>query len=160
MNELELLLERLVLMEKASTVETYGKEIDAVPVSFYVQEPPFWKNTLTGFLITLNSEALQYCLYQITATLVVSKVSSGFEQQAEQAMHEVLPVVNLYFGKRRQLRRTRDDSRLVGLDPRGAIITGGQVDYNAAISESGGTVFAVDFRFEVPMMESVEQVFF
>ena len=149
-------LQRLCDMEKA----VYPGS-DAVPVHFYAQEAtPYWTNRFDGFTITDTSIDYQSAIYRITATLVLASVTEGYDQQAETMIQTWLPVVLLYFGQRRQLKRTVADAALDFLGADGASITGGQADYGIPASTAGQSMFGIDFTFEIPMDLPTDQVIF
>lgn len=154
--ELDTALARLTDMQKDVVPNS-----DAVPAAFYAQEAtPYWKNTITGFSVELESENLQIVTWQITMTLVLATTTEGFEQEAERQIHAYAPVVLRYFGQRRQLKRTSADSAVPYLHPRGAFITGGRADYGLQQSGIGQSMFAVDFTIEVPLWQDTDQVIF
>lgn len=155
-NELENALARLTEMQQDVIPNS-----DAVPVAFYAQEAaPYWKNTVTGFSVELESESQQIVTWQITMTLILSATTEGFEQEAERLIHAYAPLVLRYFGQRRQLKRTSADSAVPYLDPRGAFITGGKPDYGLQQSGIGQSMFAIDFTVEVPLWQETDQVIF
>lgn len=155
--DLENMLIRVALMQEAIVTNS-----DAVPVSAYAQEgTPYWTNQIVGFETTeTESEQLQIITYRITMTLVLAVVTEGFGQEAEKLVQAWLPVILLYFGQRRQLRRTNTDTRVVNLYPRGAYITAGQADYGIAKSGVGQPMFGIDFNLEVPMYLQTPQLVF
>ena len=154
--ELDTALARLTDMQKDVIPNS-----DAVPVAFYAQEAaPYWKNTVTGFSVELESETLQIVTWQITMTLVLAATTEGFEQEAERLIHAYAPLVLRYFGQRRQLKRTSADSAVPYLHPRGSFITAGKADYGSQQSGIGQSMFAVDFNIEVPLWQDTDQVIF
>jgi hypothetical protein len=146
-------------MQIASVGTLLGQTPDAVPVSVYSQEPPYWVNLLTALDVQLNSQDQQIVTYHITGTLVLAKITQGFEQEAEKLIQLVIPPVLIYFGKRRQMRRTVSDSPLVELDPRGLWISSGQPDYSIPGSGVGATNFGMGFNYEIPVVEETEVAF-
>jgi hypothetical protein len=154
-SELDNMLARLVEMQEDVVVS------DAVPVSLYVQEGGYyWTNTVTGFTVQLVSEELQVITYQITMRLVLATVTEGFLTEAEQKLHKVLPPIILYFSQRRQLKRTSADSTVPYLDPRGAVIVGGQVRDDIQNSGIGQLMFGLDINIEVPLYQTTSQLVF
>lgn len=153
---LEDLLTRLVLMQQAAMPGS-----DAVPVSVYTQEgTPYWVNHVDGFTVELESENLQIVTYTITMTQVLSATTEGFESEAERQIHAWLPVILQYFGQRRQLKRTSDDTAVPYLHPRGALITGGRADYGIVVSGIGQTMFGISYTVDIPMWQATDQVIF
>lgn len=153
---LEDVLARLVLMQQAAMPGS-----DAVTVSFYTQEgTPYWVNHVDGYTVELESEQQQIITYTITMTLVLGTTTQGFEQESERQIHAWLPVILQYFGQRRQLKRTSADPAVPYLHPRGAFITGGKADYGITISGIGQSMFAIDFRIDVPTWQATDQVIF
>lgn len=154
--ELDYLLLRLNEMQEAVVPGS-----DAVPVFVYTQGgAPFWVNRVGSFTIELESQEIQVVTYQVTMRLVLNPITSGIEYEAERAIHTWLPTVTRYFGQRRQLKRTNSDAGLDFLDPRGAVITGGQADYNMQVTGTGTNLFGIDFTIEVPMLQYTDQLVF
>lgn len=134
---------------------------DAAPVWFYAQEGyPFWVNKTARFSTEDVAEDLQVVTYNIIMRLVLRPVTSGIEYEAERNIHTWVPPILMYFGQRRQLKRTKADADVAFLDSKGALITGGTPDYNMEVSGVGNTLFGIDFEIEVPMDEYVDQVIF
>lgn len=134
---------------------------DAVALSFYAQEgTPYWTNTITGGTIELESEQLEVVTYTVNMRLVLAVVTEGVNLQAELSLQTQLPVILAYFGQRRQLKRTVADAPLLGLDPRGAQITGFQVRDDIQNSGIGVLMFGIDFNIEIPMIISTDQLIY
>lgn len=154
--DLDNLLERLNLMQKAVVTNS-----DAVPVSFYAQEgTPYWTNRIVDFTLQEDSEQLQIITYTIEMLLVLGSVTEGFKNEAERRIHTWLPTVLLYFGQRRQLKRTVADAPLTNLYPQGSLITGGRADYNLQNTGIGTLQFGISFTIDVPMYQSTDQVIY
>lgn len=153
-NDLEAMLTRLTEMQQA----VYPGS-DAVAISSYAQEgTPYWTNTVTGFTAELESEQLEVITYNITMLLVLAVTTEGVNDQAELSMQTWLPVILAYFGQRRQLKRTVTDAAVIGLDPRGAQITDGQVRGDVQSSGIGVYMFGLAFNIQVPMILSTDQL--
>jgi len=150
------MLSRLVEMQKAAYPGS-----DAVPIAFYAQEAtPYWTNRIDSALVEENSENLQVITYSINMRLVLAPVNEGWENEAEKLIATYLPTILLYFGQRRQLKRTSADTAVASLDPRGSLITSVNADYNMQNSGIGVTQFGIDFTIEVPMYQQTDQVIF
>jgi hypothetical protein len=148
------MLSRLVEMQKAA----YSGS-DAVPVSFYAQEAtPYWTTRIDSALIEEESENLQIITYSINMRLVLASVTEGWDNEAEKLIATWLPTILLYFGQRRQLKRTSADTSPLNLDPRGSLITSANADYSMQNSGVGVTQFGIDFTIEVPMTQQTDQV--
>ncbi len=134
---------------------------DAAPVWFYAQEGyPFWVNKVSRFTTEDIAEDLQVVTYSIIMRLVLKPATSGIEYEAERDIHKYVPPILMYFGQRRQLKRTKADTDVQFLDSKGALITGGQPDYNMQVSGIGNPLFGIDFDIDVPMDEYVDQLIF
>lgn len=154
--QLDYLLLRLNQMQEAVVSGS-----DAVPVWFYSQGGvPFWINKTARFSTEDIAIDLQVTTYDIIMRLVLRPVTSGIEYEAERLIHTWVPTIIQYFGKRRQLKRTSADTDLAFLDSKGALITGGNPDYNMEVSGIGQLMFGIDFNIEVPMDQYVDQVIF
>jgi hypothetical protein len=154
MTPLDDVLARLVLMQKAVLPGS-----DAVPAFVYTQESfPFWLNRVGRYSVEDIAIDLQTVTYTILMRLVLGNVTSGFEVETEQLVHQWLPTVLLYFGQRRRLKRTNADSGVPFLDAKGALITDGTADYNLQVSGIGQSLFGIDFNIEVPMDLYTNQV--
>lgn len=153
--DLSAMLDRLVLMQKAVMPGS-----DAVPVSFYSQEGlPFWTNKIDSVVIELDSQDIQVLTYRIRMRQVLAFVTEGWDQEAEGYIATWLPTVTLYFGQRRQLRRTSADSDVINLDPRGALLTDvNAVDGDMQNSGIGANQFGLDYYIEVPMIQNTDQL--
>lgn len=151
--ELEAMLTRLTDMQKACVTGA-----DAVPVSFYAQEnTPYWTNRVMDVLVSFEGQTIQNETYSIAMQLILTNVTEGYEKQAELMIQAQLPVILLYFGQRRQLKRTSADAALSGLRPQGAIIKRARINYNLINSGTGQKMFGIDILLEVPMTQAVEQ---
>lgn len=150
------LLLRLTEMDKAVL-----SGADSVGVFFYTQESfPFFVHRVSRFSTEDIAIDLQTVTYTILKRLVLGPVTAGFEQEAEQQIHTWLPTILLYYGQRRQLKRTSADADVVFLNSKGALITGGQADYNLNVSGIGQICFGIDFEIEVPMDLYTDQLIF
>lgn len=150
------LLARLVDMQKAVVTGS-----DSVPAFIYTQETlPFWVNRVGAYRVIDTAMDLQTVVYSITMRLSLGYVTQGFNQEAEQMIHTWLPTVLLYFGQRRQLKRTSADSAVPFLNAEGGLITGGTADYNLQISGIGQSCFGIDFNIDVPMDLFTDQLIF
>lgn len=154
--DLETMLIRLTDLQKACVANS-----DAVPVAFYAQESPkYWTNRVMNVTVSLEGETIQNETYAIAMQLVVANVTAGYEMQAEKEVQAWLPVILLYFGQRRQLKRTNADAALVGLRPQGAIIRQARVNYDLVNSVNGQKMFGIDILLEVNMTQATGQVIY
>lgn len=154
--DLDNMLARLVEMQQAAYPGS-----DAVPVSFYAQEStPYWTNRIDSAVVEEDSENIQIITYSINMRLVLASINEGWENEAEKLIASWLPTILLYFGKRRQLKRTSADSSVVNTHPKGSLITAANADYNMQNSGIGVTQFGIDFTIEVPMYQLTDQVIF
>ena len=154
--DLEDMLTRLTDMQK--DVIPFS---DAVPVATYAQEATdYWTNRITGFSVEEDSQDLQIITYTIDMTLVLATTTEGYELGGLKMPSTVIPTVLLYFGQRRQLKRTSADASVTNLYPRGAMITQGLVDEGAQQSGIGQQMVVATFTIAVPMYQQTNQVIF
>lgn len=156
MSDLDDMLARLVDMEKDVVSGS-----DGVPVTFYTQEAlPYWTNAVGTFSVEQLAQDLQLISYQVKATLVLAKATEGFGTEAEEKAHALLPVILLYFGQRRTMKRNNTDPDVVNLYPRGLSVTGGAISDNIPSSGVGDTMFGCEVQLDIPMYQSIDQVVF
>lgn len=156
MSALDDMLNRLTLLQ-----QDVFPGSDAVPVVFYAQEAtPYWTNDFSSFDVQLDSEQIQIVTYHGVMQLVLGAITQGFEQEAERLTYIWIPAVTIYFGQRRQLKRTSADAPVPFLYPSGAVITGGSKRNDIANSGIGQLMFGIDFNIDVPMWQETDQVVF
>lgn len=155
-SDLDLALDRLVLMQKASYIGS-----DAVKDYYYTQEAtPFWVNKIESFDVQIDSEGLDVIKYFVTMTLALSIITEGWEGEAEGKTRLLIPPTVAFFNQRKMMKLLTSDNPVLNLHPTGIRVTGGNVDYNLQVSGIGVLLFGINFSLELPMMQSAEQAVF